>query len=52
MRVRVLIRVQGLGREDVVLGLIDNGANVNATNLERCRPLYVAALNGRIKVRQ
>ena len=37
-----------MGREDVVLGLIDSGGvNVNHANLEGLKPLYVAALNGR-----
>ena len=48
---RILISelaAEGMGREDVVLGLIDSGGvNVNHANLEGLKPLYVAALNGR-----
>ncbi len=41
---------QGLGREDVVMGLIDQGADPNTRNIEQCFPLYVAALHARVKV--
>ena len=32
------------------MGLVDQGAEVNTPNLARYYPLYVACLNGRIKV--
>jgi hypothetical protein len=32
------------------MGLLDQGATVNDVSLEGATPLYVAALNGRLKV--
>ncbi len=32
------------------MGLVDQGAEVNTPNLARYYPLYLACLNGRVKV--
>lgn len=40
---------QGQGRPEVVLGLLDQGADVNHLSKDQLRPLYLAALHGRHK---